>query len=135
MHSARKFHPPHLNVQAANADGAKVILERFKGRNYSVNLALDVTPECDCFGKNDVPIVPDAGVFASLDPAACDRAAYDAVISLPGYPGCLMEGKEGMAPGGNKAASCHSKLGDGKEHDDFIRKAGISNLEYELVVI
>lgn len=135
MHSARKFHPPHLNVQAANADGAKVMLNRFKGKNYSINIALDVTPECDCFGKSDLPIVPDAGIFASMDAAACDRAAFDVVTSFPGYPGCLMEGKTGMKPGGNKAASCHAKLGEGKEHDDFIRQAGISSLEYDLIMV
>jgi len=133
MHSVRKFHLPHLNVQAANSDGAKVMLEHFKGKIFAVNIALDVTPECDCFGKTDLPITPDAGIFVSTDMAACDKAAYDTVTALPGYPGCLMEGKEGMAAGGNKAVSCHSKLGDGHEYEEYIIKAGISSLEYELV--
>jgi len=135
MHSAKKFHPPHLNVQAANADGAKVMLTRFKNKFFALNLALDVTPECDCFDKTDLPIIPDIGVFASLDPAACDKAAYDKVLAAPGYPGCLMESHPAMLPGGNKVAACHSKQSDAAAHDDFLRQAGISSLEYDLIEI
>ena len=135
MHSVRKYSPPHLNSQAANTDGAKVILNRFKGKVFGCNLALDVTPECDCFDKSDLPVVPDIGVFLSEDLTACDQAALDKVIASPGYPGCLMEGHEGMKPGGNKVGACHEKMTDYSKYNEFLRQAGIGSLEYELVEI
>ena len=135
MHAAKGFSPPRLNAQAANIDGAKVVLEHFNDRIFACNLALDITPECDCFGKTDLPIVPDLGIFASTDAAACDQATFDAVIEAPGYPGSLLEGHNGMRPGGNKVAGCHAKQKGWKEYDDFLRKAGLWSAEYKLVEI
>ena len=34
---------------------------------------VDVTPHCDCPGWSDLPVVPDIGILASLDPVAIDR--------------------------------------------------------------
>ena len=133
MHSTRKFSPLHLNVQAANTDGAKVLLKKFRGRVFACNLALDITPECDCFDKTDLPIVPDLGIFASFDPVACDQAAWDALLKAPGYPGSLIEGSGGMQPGGDKVAACHSALKSSERYFDFLRQANIGSLEYELV--
>lgn len=135
MHSTKKYSPPHLNSQAANTDGAKVILNRFQGKVFGCNLAIDVTPECDCFDKTDLPIVPDIGIFLSDDLTACDQAAFDKVIAAPGYPGCLMEGHEGMEPGGNKVGACHEKMTDYSKYNEFLRLAAIGNLEYELIEI
>ncbi len=135
MHSVKGFKPAHLNVQAANTDGAKAVLQRFKNKFFSCNLALDVTPECDCFDKTDLPIVPDLGIFASFDPAACDQAAFEAVTAAPGYPGCLMGGTDGMRPGGDKVAACHHNLTTTEKYMEFIRKSGVGSLEYELVDI
>ena len=41
---------------------------------FHVSLVVDVSPNCDCHGENDVPIVPDVGMFASFDPVALDQA-------------------------------------------------------------
>lgn len=45
---------------------------------FHINMALDISPNCDCHGDNDAPILPDIGMFASFDPVACDQAAADA---------------------------------------------------------
>lgn len=135
MHSVKKFKPFHLNAQAANADGAKVVINHFRDKLFACNLALDVTPECDCFDKTDLPIVPDLGIFASFDPVACDQAAFDAVIKAPGYPGSLIEGKEGMKPGGDKVAGCHAEQSTHEPYIDFLRKSGLGSLEYEIVEV
>ena len=47
--------------------------------HFHVSLAIDISPFCDCHAENDVPIVPDIGMFASFDPVAIDRACADAV--------------------------------------------------------
>ena len=51
--------------------------------NFHISFVIDVSPFCDCYGGNDVPIVRDAGIFASFDPVALDVACADAVNALP----------------------------------------------------
>ena len=54
------------------AEYAKAVLD---GRpSYCINIVRDVSPNCDCHPENDVPIVPDVGMFASADPVALDLA-------------------------------------------------------------
>ena len=47
--------------------------------HFHISLVVDVSPNCDCHAENDVPIVPDVGMFASFDPVALDQACADAV--------------------------------------------------------
>lgn len=44
---------------------------------FHINLAMDISPNCDCHGENDAPILPDVGMFASFDPVAIDQASVD----------------------------------------------------------
>ena len=48
--------------------------------------ALDVSPSCDCEAFNDVPIVPNVGMFASFDPVALDTACADMINAQPANP-------------------------------------------------
>ncbi|MGI5979038.1 MAG: DUF362 domain-containing protein [Oscillospiraceae bacterium] len=54
--------------------------------NFHISLVMDVSPNCDCHGENDVPIVPDIGMFASFDPLALDQACADAVLAASPVP-------------------------------------------------
>ncbi len=45
---------------------------------FHVSLAMDISPNCDCHGENDAPILPNIGMFASFDPVALDQACVDA---------------------------------------------------------
>lgn len=59
------------------AEYAKAVVQ---GRpTFHINIAMDISPNCDCHCENDAPIVPNVGMFASFDPVACDQAAADAV--------------------------------------------------------
>lgn len=59
------------------AEYAKAVVD---GRPaFHINIAMDISPNCDCHCENDAPIVPNIGMFASFDPVACDQAAADAV--------------------------------------------------------
>lgn len=51
--------------------------------HFHISLVVDVSPVCDCYGVNDVPIIPDVGMFASFDPVALDRACVDACNKMP----------------------------------------------------
>lgn len=57
---------------------------------FHISLVLDVSPNCDCHAENDVPIVPNVGMFASFDPIALDQACADAVNRMPINPLSVM---------------------------------------------
>lgn len=55
--------------------------------NFHISFVVDVSPECDCDSCNDIPVIPDVGMFASFDPVAIDQACVDAVNRQPVVPG------------------------------------------------
>lgn len=54
---------------------------------FHISLVVDVSPNCDCHGENDVPILPNLGMFASSDPLALDQACVDACKTAKPLPG------------------------------------------------
>lgn len=57
-----------------------------KGRQKRIcyiNFVMNVTPDCDCAGWSDYPIVSDIGILASTDPVALDQACLDLVNQAP----------------------------------------------------
>ncbi len=54
---------------------------------FHISLVVDVSPNCDCHGENDVPILPNLGMFASFDPLALDQACVDACMKAEPLPG------------------------------------------------
>ncbi|MBO7384758.1 MAG: DUF362 domain-containing protein, partial [Clostridia bacterium] len=44
---------------------------------FHISLIMDVSPNCDCHGENDAPILPNIGMLASFDPVALDQACVD----------------------------------------------------------
>ena len=75
------YHSNEKAVQMLNykiAEYAKAVVD---GRpHFHISLVRDVSPYCDCHAENDVPIVPDVGMFASFDPVALDLACAEAVL-------------------------------------------------------
>ncbi len=53
---------------------------------FHVSLVRDISPNCDCHGENDAPILPDVGMFASFDPVALDQACADACLASTPLP-------------------------------------------------
>ncbi|MDD3402966.1 MAG: DUF362 domain-containing protein [Hespellia sp.] len=54
--------------------------------NFHISLIVDVSPNCDCHGENDAPILPNIGMFASFDPLALDQACADACLKATPLP-------------------------------------------------
>ncbi|MBR1486984.1 MAG: DUF362 domain-containing protein, partial [Synergistaceae bacterium] len=44
---------------------------------FHISLIMDVSPNCDCHGENDAPMLPNIGMLASFDPVALDQACVD----------------------------------------------------------
>ena len=67
------------------AEYAKAVVD---GRpSFHISIVRDISPDCDCHPENDVPMVPDVGMFASFDPVALDLACAEAVNRQPVLPG------------------------------------------------
>lgn len=79
----------------ANEELNKKIAEYSKAvldgrRAFHINLVMDVSPYCDCHAENDLPIIPDVGMFASFDPVALDQACADACNAMDVQQGSLL---------------------------------------------
>jgi uncharacterized Fe-S center protein len=102
-----------------------------KGKpNFHISLAIDVSPNCDCEGHNDVPVVGDVGMFASFDPVAIDLACADAVNAMPVNPGSVIE----KHPHGDHLDAIHPDT-NWRVQVEHGAKMGLGNAEYELVRI
>jgi uncharacterized Fe-S center protein len=65
---------------------AVAVHEYFKERVIYINFAINITPDCDCWGYNEPPIVSDVGILASNDPFALDKATLDLVKQMQPNP-------------------------------------------------
>lgn len=73
------------DLNAKMAEYTKAVVD---GRpNFHISLIVDVSPNCDCHGENDVPILPNIGMFCSFDPLALDQACVDACLKADPIPG------------------------------------------------
>jgi hypothetical protein len=104
---------------------------------FHISLVVDVSPNCDCHGENDVPILPNLGMFASFDPLALDQACVDACLMAEPLPGSQL--------------TDNMTKDDFKDHDDHFtnsrpesewctclehaEKIGLGSRDYEVIVI
>jgi uncharacterized Fe-S center protein len=70
-----------IHMQEKMMDYAYAVLRNKP--SFHINFIMDVSPLCDCWNHNDVPIVPNIGIAASIDPVALDRACADMVNNAP----------------------------------------------------
>lgn len=107
--------------------------------NFHISLVQDVSPDCDCEGSNDIPIIPDVGMFASFDPVAIDQACFDACNEQPLMPGSMVYTPENIriCSEGGKYDVFHMNHPNTKgeaclEHGE---KLGMGTRDYELVTM
>ncbi|WP_337928563.1 DUF362 domain-containing protein [Acidaminococcus timonensis] len=117
---------------------AEYALAVIHGRpSFHINMVMDISPNCDCHGENDAPILPNIGMFASFDPVALDQACADACQKAQPLPNSQLS--DHLA---EKGWQCH--------HDHFLdsnprvdwettlvhgEEIGIGTREYELVTL
>lgn len=103
---------------------------------FHISLVIDVSPECDCFGRNDVPIVPGIGMFASFDPVALDVACADAVNAQHPNPGSELA--EHIAAHGSSSGDYFSDIAPNthwRTYANYAEKIGLGTTSYQLVEI
>lgn len=104
---------------------------------FHINMVMDISPNCDCHGENDAPILPNVGMFASFDPVALDQACVDACMKQTPLP--------------NSQLSDHLSQPDWQCHHDHLldnnpnvnwestllhaEKIGLGSRNYELITV
>ena len=63
----------------AMAETAETVVNHFGSNLAYINIACNLSVDCDCCAVAEDPCMADIGIFASLDPVAIDQACIDAV--------------------------------------------------------
>ena len=121
------------SVEITSKKMAEYAMAVLDGReNFHINIVNNVSPYCDCHSENDVPIVPDIGMFASFDPVAIDVACADAVNAQPVMPNSILAERN----------QCHHDhftdthpVTNWKYCVDHAEKIGLGTMDYELIKI
>ncbi len=124
---------PDSSVDTLNRKIAEYALAVTQDRpHFHISMVMDVSPDCDCHGENDAPIIADVGMFASFDPVALDTACADACNRMAPLPGTqLADSKEST---GDHFYDVHpvTNWRVGPEH---AQKLGIGTMIYELIEV
>ncbi len=115
------------------AEYSKAVLQ---GRpHFHISIVCDVSPNCDCHAENDIPIIPNVGMFASFDPVALDVACADACNRQPVIEGSVISG--GSAADGHGHDHFHLAHPDTnwKSCVEHAEKIGIGSRDYELIEV
>ena len=106
-------------------------LKNKKGKCGFITFITQVSPDCDCWGFNDAPVVRDIGILASLDPVAIDQACADLVNQEMVLPGsCLAE--QGDVPDKFKALY---PMVDWQRQLAYAEEIGLGTRQYELIQV
>ena len=71
---------PHQDIfQESMAEASKAVIDHIGDRILYINVANNLSVDCDCVATPEDPKMGDIGILASLDPVALDRACIDMV--------------------------------------------------------
>lgn len=64
------------------AEANKSVIDYFEKENMAyINVANNLSIDCDCASNPKEPEMKDIGIFASLDPVALDKCCYDIIVN------------------------------------------------------
>jgi uncharacterized Fe-S center protein len=105
------------------------VLQNKEGKYGFVSFLTDVSPDCDCWGWNDAPIVRNIGMLASRDPVALDQACLDLVNREAALAGSRLEG---CAAGTDKFRALYPRI-DCERQLAYAEEVGLGTRAYELI--
>lgn len=104
------------------ADASESVINYIGKENMVyINVANNLSIDCDCDSNPHTPEMADLGIFASIDPVAIDQACYDAVINSKD------DGKASLI---ERMDSRH-----GIRTIEAANELGLGNREYEIINI
>lgn len=112
--------PPQDDFLESMADACKGIISYFGKENIVyINVANNLSVDCDCDSNPADPEMNDLGIFASLDPVALDQACYDAVVNSND------EGKKALIERMDSRHAIHTV--------EAANELGLGSREYEII--
>lgn len=102
-----------------------------QGKVGYISFVMDISPQCDCYGFNDIPLVPDIGMLASLDPVAIDQACIDLVNQAPALKSSVVEHKKA---GDDKFKEVHPGV-DWEPQLLHAERLGLGTRKYRLIEV
>lgn len=113
---------PHQDIfQESMAEASKAVIDHIGDRILYINVANNLSVDCDCVATPEDPKMGDIGILASLDPVALDRACIDMV----------------------RASKDHGKIHlieridsrNGMHNLEYAEQLGLGNQKYELITL
>lgn len=107
------------------------VLKNKKDKVGYISFVMNITPDCDCCGWSDAPIVSDVGILASKDPVALDQACVDLVNKQKPLPNTRLDGYVNVD---DKFGGVHPMI-DWRTQLTYAEAVGLGSREYNLVKI
>lgn len=77
-----KFTEDQNGFLESMAEACKAVIDCFKPENMAyINVANNLSIDCDCDSNPHAPEMKDIGIFGSLDPVALDQCCYDQIMN------------------------------------------------------
>ena len=121
------------HFQEAMARTTRAMMKSFDpSRVLHLNLLIDITMFCDCWGMTTPSVVPDVGVMASHDMVAIETASIDAVKIEDLIPGSLI-GDQKLVAGKTLWERLHGK--DPLVQVRALQRCGLGTMDYKLAEV
>lgn len=120
----------YRDFQRGMALTTKTVLENFPAENrLFINLLMNITIFCDCWGMSTTNLVPDIGILAGRDIVAIEQATLDMIHTENLIPGSLPPKWE-MGKQGHLFERIHGK--DPHAVVEFLEEFGMGKRKYTL---
>ena len=104
------------------AEACSGVIDYFKPENLAyINVANNLSIDCDCDSNPHKPEMADIGIFASLDPVALDKCCYDQIMNSKD------KGKASLINRMQDRHAIHTV--------ETAQELGLGSMEYELICI
>lgn len=119
-------------LQEKMVEYAYGVVKDKKEKVIYINFLTQISPACDCYGHNDMPITADIGILASHDPVAIDQASCDLVNGQVGFKETML--KSGYKAGEDKFKGLYPDI-DWKPQMEYAEKIGLGTRNYTIVKV
>ena len=121
----------YVDFQQAMAMTTAKLISHFKDRQLYINMLMDITPFCDCWGMTTPALTPDIGILAGRDIVAIEQASLDLIGKATFY-------QDALPPGWNCDPDTTKHLFERVHHKNpyavvkALEKMGMGTTEYTL---
>jgi uncharacterized Fe-S center protein len=104
------------------------VLKDKKDKSIFINFLTNISPACDCYPYNEMPISPDIGILVSTDIVAIDKASADLLNNAPSNKGSKVD----SCNVDDKIKCVYPKI-NWESQLEYAEKIGLGTQQYELI--